>query len=315
MVSQHLPFVMGEVFNRPHLISEAHAAMIAAVLSGKMNITSLSGEFGSMDDRGMSDLAEMGRMEARTKRQQSATPHPGMARYDGWGFPYECSDSGIAILPVQGTLRRTWGIGPYSGATGYDGLWTQLMHAAENDEVKAIFMPHNSGGGAVDGLEELAEAIYANSARFGGKPIWAMLADHSHSASYWLASAADKVFMPKLGTAGSIGAVILHAEMSKALEEEGINVTIFRSKDGKMRGNAMEVLDEATKELFQGMVDEVDEVFVDAVARFRGISKKAVHETNASVYMGRQALATGLCNEILSEPEAWMKLERKIARK
>src|SRR3546814_6575840 len=71
----------------------------------------------------------------------------------------------------------------------------------------------NSGGGAVDGLEELAEAIYANSARFGGKPIWAMLADHSHSASYWLASAADKVFMPKLGTAGSIGAVILHAEM------------------------------------------------------------------------------------------------------
>src|SRR3546814_2867362 len=88
----------------------------------------------------------------------------------------------------------------------------------------------------------------------------------------------------------------------------GINVTSFRSKDGKIRGNAMEVLDEATKELFQGMVDEVDEVFVDAVARFRGISKKAVHETNASVYMGRQALATGLGNEILSEPEAWMKL-------
>src|SRR3546814_2288331 len=88
-----------------------------------------------------------------------------------------------------------------------------------------------------------------------------------------------------------------------------------RSKDGKMRGNAMEVLDEATKELFQGMVDEVDEVFVDAVERFRGISKKAVHETNASVYMGRQALATGLCNEILSEPEDWMKIERKIARK
>src|SRR3546814_21075521 len=90
MVSQHLPFVMGEVFNRPHLISDAHAAMFAAVLSGKMNITSLSGEFGSMDARCMSDLAEMVRMEARTKRQQSATPHPGMTRYDGWGFPHEC---------------------------------------------------------------------------------------------------------------------------------------------------------------------------------------------------------------------------------
>src|SRR3546814_20981179 len=111
----------------PPVFSEAHVARIAAVLSGNMNITGLSGEVGSMDDRGMSDLAEMGRMEARTKRQQSATPHPGLARYDGWGFPYDCSDSGIAILPVPGTLRRTWGLGHYSGATGYDGLWTQLM--------------------------------------------------------------------------------------------------------------------------------------------------------------------------------------------
>lgn len=314
MVSQHLPFVMGEVFNRPHLISQAHAAMIAAVLAGKMNITSLAGEFGQVDDRGMADLAEMGRLEARAKRAQH-TPHTGMAPFDGWGTPYEMSESGIAVLPVMGTLRRTWGVGPFSGATGYDGLWTQFMHAVENEDCRAIWMPHNNGGGAVDGLEELADAIYANSARFGGKPVWAMCADHTASAGYWLASAADKVFTPQLGTAGSIGAVILHAEMSKALEEEGITVTIFRSKEGKMRGNSVEPLDDDTKELFQGMVDEVDMVFAETVARNRKLSKKAVHETNASVYMGRQALATGLCDEILTEPEAWLKLERKIARK
>lgn len=316
MVSQYLPFVMGEVFNRPHLVSQAHAAMIVAALSGKMNISSLAGEFGIEDDRGLADLAEMGRMDARSRRAQERqhTPHTGMAKYDGWGLPYELTDSGIAILPVQGTLRRSWGVGPYSGATGYDGLWTQLMHASANEDVRAIWMPHNSGGGAVDGLCDLADAIYSNSARFGGKPIWAMLADHAHSASYWLASAADKVFMPQLGTAGSIGAVILHAEMSKALADEGINVTIFRSKEGKMRGNSVEALDQATIDMFQGMVDEVDAVFSARVAMYRGIAEKTVHETNASVYMGRQALATGLCDEILSEPEAWMKLEREIAR-
>ena len=82
-----------------------------------------------------------------------------------------------------------------------------------------------------------------------------------------------------------------------------------------MRGNPMEPLDEETASEFQAMVDEVDGVFVDRVAKFRGLSKKAVHETRASVYMGRQALATGLVNDVLSEPEAWMKLERKIARK
>ena len=314
MASQHLPFLMDEVFGRPHLISEGKAAMIAAVLAGHMDIRSLQTDFENYDERGMEDLAALGRLEAR-ERQQKLQAHSGSAKHESRRDPYELTESGIAILPVQGTLRRTWGIGPYSGATGYDGLWTQFIHAQQNPKVKAIWMNHNSGGGAVDGLFDLADAIYANSERFGGKPVWAMAADHALSASYALAAAADKVFMPTLGSVGSIGAVIIHAEMSGALEEEGINVTVFRSKERKMRGNPMEPLDEETASEFQAMVDEVDGVFVDRVAKFRGLSKKAVHETRASVYMGRQALATGLVNDVLSEPEAWMKLERKIARK
>lgn len=316
MASQHLPFVMGEVFNRPHLISEGHAAMIASVLSGRMDLRSLATEYDTIDARGMEDLAEMGRLEARARRQKIAS-HSGVVdknrrKHDA---PYELSQSGIAILPVMGTLRRSWGVGPFSGATGYDGLWTQLLHATENDDVKAIFMPHNSGGGAVDGLFDLADAIYANSARFGGKPIWGMSADYALSASYALLAACDKCFVPTLGQVGSIGAVIIHAEMSKALEDEGIAVTIIRSKDGKMRGNSLEQLNEETAAKYQAMVDEVDKVFVDRVAMYRGVSKKTLHETNADVYTGARALAAGLVSEILSEPEAWMKLERKIARK
>jgi capsid assembly protease len=314
MASQYLPFVMGEVFNRPHFVTEAHAAMIAAALSGRLDIRSLSVGFDTLDARGMEDLAEMGRLEARAKKEKMSA-HPGVAKEERSGLPYELTDSGIAILPVQGTLRRTWGVGPYSGATGYDGLWTQLLHAVDNPDVKAIWMSHNSPGGAVDGLFDLADAIYANSARFGGKPIWAMAADQSCSASYALAAAADKVFVPQLGLTGSIGCIIIHAEMSQALEEEGIAVNIFRSKDRKGRGGMMEPLDPATAEKYQELVDEADAVFVDRVARYRGISKKAVSETAGDVYTGARALATGLVNNVLSEPEAWMKLERKIARK
>lgn len=311
-VSQHLPFLMHEVFERPHLVSPALANMIVAVLAGKMDIRALVDDFDTLDERGMEDLADMGRAEARARKAREGSDHTGVARTDG--TPYEYTESGIAILPVQGVLKRTWGVGPFSGATGYDGLWQQLLHATDNDKIKAIWMPHNSGGGTVDGLFDLTDAIYQNSARFGGKPIWAMAADFSLSASYAIAAAADKVFMPTLGQVGSIGAVIIHAEMSRALEEEGITVTVFRSKDGKMRGNALEALDEATAAKFQAVVDECDAEFVDRVARYRGLSKKAVHETNADVYTGARALTTGLVSEVLSEPAAWMKLERKIAR-
>ena len=314
MISQHLPFVMGEVFNRPHFVTEAHAAMIAAALSGRLDIRSLATGFDVIDERGMEDLADMGRLEARA-RKEKISAHAGVAKTSSSRIPYELTESGIAILPVQGTLRRTWGIGPYSGATGYDGLWAQLMHAVANDAVKGIWLSINSPGGTVDGLFDLTDAIYSNSARFGGKPIWAMAADQACSAAYAIAAAADKVFVPQLGITGSIGCVIMHAEVTQALEEQGVNVTIFRSKERKARGGMMEALDEATTEKFQSLVDEADAVFVDRVARYRGLSKKSVHETAGDVYTGSRALATGLVSAVLSEPEAWMKMERKIAGK
>lgn len=142
-----------------------------------------------------------------------------------------------------------------------------------------------------------------------------MAADNACSASYALLAACDKCFAPQLGQVGSIGCVYVHAEMSKALEDEGIAVTVFRSTPGKFRGNSVEPLDDETAEKIQATIKEAGDVFVDRVARYRGLSKKAVSETDGDVYSGGRALATGLVNEVLSEPEAWMKLERKIARK
>lgn len=326
-VSTNLPFTLQQICNRPLMVTPAHAAMIVAALHGRLGINELQfpdsyGNGATMDPRAMDDLAAMGRLEAREKKKKSGSPHPGVSREgsdngDKW-CPYEMTESGIAVLPVQGTLKRTWGVGPYSGCTGYDGLWTQLLHALANDDVKAIWMNHNSGGGAVDGCFDLAQGIYANNEKNGGKPIWAMAADHSYSASYLLACAADKVFVPFTGGVGSIGCCVIHAEMSQALEDDGIKATIFRSGDRKHRGNALEPLDEQTIKDIQTDVDTAAEYFFEHVALFRGkkaLTKKTVAEMQGAEYMGRRALATGLVDEVLSEPEAWMKLERYIARK
>jgi len=311
MPSVHLPFVMNQLFNTPLLVNPSTAQMILSVMSGKMNIQSLVDDYDSLTQRDMQDLAAMGRMEASQTKAEAA--HPGMAETSRDWTPYRLSESGIAIIPIKGVLRREWGVGPYSGATGYDGIWTQLVHAMENDKVKAIYLQINSGGGAVDGLFDLADAIYANSERMGGKPIWACAADHAYSAAYALASSADKVFVPALGGVGSIGAVIVHVEMAEYLENEGIKATIIRSKSEKYKPNEFERIDEQTLADLQAVVDEADDYFAGRVSLYRGIDKKSVHETNARVYTGQQALATGLVSDVLSEPEAWLELERYIA--
>lgn len=314
-MAQYLPFVMQQLFNRPHALSIGTADMIVAALSGRLDIKALASESETLDRRALEDLAAMGRRDADV-RQAADKDRPGVA--DDWygDAPYQLTESGVAIIPVKGVLKRTWGVGPYSGATGYDGIMAQIIHAHDNPLVKAVWFDINSGGGAVDGMFDLTDSIYQMSARFGGKPSYAMCADYAASAAYAIAASCDTVIVPRLGQVGSIGCVIMHAEYSKMLEEEGVNVSIIRSRDRKARGSEIEAIDQQMLEEFQEMVDEVDTVFTESVVRYRGenkITKNAIGEMDGRVYSGPRALATGLVDHVLSEPEAWMMMERQIA--
>ncbi len=318
-MAQYLPFVMQQLFNRPHALSTGAADMIVAALSGRLDIKSLATESETLDRRALDDLALMGRKQADARREASTEERPnGMCDDDEWygDAPYKLTSSGVAIVPVKGVLKRSWGVGPYSGATGYDGIMTQVMHAYDNDLVKAIWFDINSGGGTVDGLFDLTDSIHQMSARFGGKPMYAMCADAALSAAYAIAAAADHIMVPRLGLAGSIGCVIMHCEFSKMLEEDGVNVNIVRSRSRKCRGSEIEAIDAETIAEFQEMVDEADEVFTEAVLRYRGgnkLTKNAIGEMDGRVYSGNRALATGLVDFVMSEPEAWMMMERQIA--
>lgn len=319
-MSQYLPFLMDQIFGRPHAVSVSTANMICAALSGRMDIRSLQNEFDRMDARAMADLAEMGRVQAVDRNAAaSELPSHETARRELDFFegapPYRLTSSGIAIIPVKGVLKRTWGIGPFSGATGYDGIFTQMAHAEENPLVKAMWFDINSGGGAVDGLFDLTDAIYTNSARFGGKPKYGMAADYAASAAYAILAACDRAFTPELGMVGSIGCVMLHAEYSEALKEEGINVTIFRSRDRKARGGPMEKLDETEITELQEMCQDADRVFARQVGIYRPrLTENVLSQMDGRVYTGERALATGLIDDVLPEPLAWVELERLIAR-
>jgi signal peptide peptidase SppA len=269
-----------------------------------------------MDERAMSDLAAMGR-QAADDRQASADERPGVIslRGDEEWTPYQLSTSGIAVIPVKGVLKREWGIGPYSGCTGYDGIMTQVIHAQQNDRVQQLWFDINSGGGAVDGCFDLTDAIYEMSARFGGKKMTAS-ASFACSAAYAIAAACDEIVSPVLGRTGSIGCVVICSEVSRLLEKEGVTVTIVRSRPGKHKPNGVEAMDDETLAYLQDAVDEVDEFFVERLTAYRpGLTEKSISELAGRDYTGRRALATGLIDFISSEPDAWARVEQDIAAK
>lgn len=312
-MSSFLPFVMQQLCNRPLAVSDDHGRMIVAALSGRLNISSYEDQFTRLDAAEMSRIAAGGRATADAQRSaaksQPATPKAGN-NYTA----YERVGS-IAIIRVWGTLTRNWGVGPYSGSTGYDGIEIQLLDAIADPKVDAIWMDFNSGGGAVDGCFDLVDLIWNLNEKNGGKPIWGMAADHAYSAAYALMSACDKLWVPPTGGVGSIGVITLHADITAALDEAGIKVTVIRSKPRKAKENQFEALDQETYDHIQQQLMEIDEIFNDKVARNMGVSKKSVSETLGLDYMGARAKTIGLVSDVLSEHEAWAKLERKVARR
>jgi ClpP class serine protease len=307
--------MMEHLFNTPVALHPSKAEMICAALSGRLNITSLENASTRLDARALEDLALMGRKNLAftnervldlEARRPSGGAQPQVS--DVEGRPYDVVGR-IAIIRIWGTLTRTWGVGPYSGSTGYDGIQTQILYAQTDRAVDKIWLDINSGGGAVNGLFDLQQMIYSLSARFGGKPIFAMAADYAYSAAFALMVAADRLFVPRTGGVGSVGCVAMVADLSKAMEEDGIKVTIVRSPDRKFRNNPIEGPDEKSLAHLQSQIDETTQIFQERVAECLDIPKSVVSETEGLDYMGRHAKAIGFVNEVMSEQQAWAQLE------
>ncbi|MDA3888625.1 MAG: S49 family peptidase, partial [Allgaiera sp.] len=212
---------------------------------------------------------------------------------------------GIAVIEIAGTLvhRGAW-IGQSSGLTSYEGIAAQLQAAVADPVVRGIALDIDSFGGEVAGAFDLADRIRAARAQ---KPVQAFVAEHALSAGYVLASQADRIILPRTGAVGSIGVVALHTDMSGALDQKGIAVTLIHVGSHKVDANPYQPLPEAVHNQMQRELEVVRFLFAETVAAGRGdrLTQAAALATEAAVFRGADAIAAGLADEIADPVSAF----------
>ncbi|MGI4812462.1 MAG: S49 family peptidase, partial [Janthinobacterium lividum] len=185
-----------------------------------------------------------------------------------------------------------------------------FMAAMNDDAVKAIVLDVDSPGGEVAGMFDLADLIYA--AR-GYKPVQAILTECAYSAAYALASAADSIIVPRTGGVGSIGVIAMLTDMSRALDGAGVTVNIIQYGARKADGNQASPLSDEAREAFQAQVDTMGEMFVDTVARNRGMAASKVKGTEAATYLGAAGVTIGLADAVMAPDAAFMALLNQLS--
>lgn len=211
--------------------------------------------------------------------------------------PYPIVD-GVAVIEISGVLihRGSW-IGQSSGQTSYEGIAAQIEAAAKDPSVRGLALEIDSFGGEVAGVFDLADQIRAVRAN---KPVWAFVAEHAFSAGYALASQADRILLPRTGAVGSIGVVVMHADLSGQLDQDGVRVTLIHSGQHKVEGNPYEPLPEVVRDDIQREIDVLRFLFAETVAAGRAgrLSQEAALVTEAATYRGTDAVAAGLADEV-----------------
>lgn len=204
---------------------------------------------------------------------------------------------GVAIIDIAGPLSKSQTLYQYVfGGHSMPELEQQIRRAAADKAVSAILLRIDSPGGTVAGTSDLADAVYEARKE---KRVVAYVSDMAASCAYYVASQADEIYADRDAVVGGIGVYLVVPDYSAAAEEQGIKVHVIKA--GKNKGAGVPgapVTDEHLAE-FQREVNQLNETFVDAVARGRGWPVADVEKLNdGRVHVGRYALELGLVDGI-----------------
>lgn len=279
----NLPHLAQKLFNTPLAIHPQKAEVIVSSLTERLGITQIRSAMMEDDDEYFS----------RKARKDSG---------------YDVLE-GIAIIPVCGTLVQKLGtLRPYSGMTGYDGIRRVFLTAVNDPEVKGICLDIDSPGGEVAGCFDLVDLIYAER---GKKPIHAILSENAFSAAYAIASAADKIYVPRTGGVGSVGVIVIHCDWSQRIKDDGLKVSIITYGNRKAESNPYVALSDEAKAAIQHDVDEMGRLFVSTVSRNRGLSETVIRNTQAACYLAAEGVQMGLADAVASPDVAFQELMKE----
>lgn len=190
------------------------------------------------------------------------------------------------------------------GVVGADTAKTlALISKARTDPaVKGMLLDINTPGGAVTGGETLHDAV-AEFAR--QKPVAVSMGSLAASAGYMIAVPAQRLFAHHSTLTGSIGVIMQSPDVSGLLDRVGVRVDQLVSGPMKGQPSVVQPLSPQGRQMLQGVVSDLYDMFVTMVAQGRHMPRERVLElADGRPYTGTQALSLGLVDQIGGEQEA-----------
>ncbi|MGC0392769.1 ClpP class serine protease [Bradyrhizobium liaoningense] len=214
----------------------------------------------------------------------------------------------VAVIDVAGPLfKRANLMTTFCGATAYETVRRDLQAAMDNASIRSILLNIHSPGGEAAGVAELATAI--NEVR-GKKPIVTYAGDQAASAAFWLGTASDEFIIGPTAALGSMGVVAGYRDTSAQDAARGIKTIEFVSSQSPYK--RVDINTQEGRDRVQARVDAMAAVFVETVAKYRGVSVEHALERfgQGDVLIGQAAVDAAMADGVATFEQVLASLAR-----
>lgn len=202
------------------------------------------------------------------------------------------ADDKLVIVNAEGSIIDMPSESDISGFQ-YGKIFDDIL---KDESVKAMVIRINSPGGSAKASEELWRKIKLIQEKV---PVIISMGNVAASGGYYMATAGDKIFAENNTITGSIGVFGLMFNVSELTENIGVNVEKVKTHKMSDFPSFDRSLTSKEKTRVQLGINKVYDVFLDRVAKGRGLSKKEVQKlASGRVWTGRQAKENGLVDSI-----------------
>ena len=196
-----------------------------------------------------------------------------------------------ALVEVRGEISP-------DGEASAENVVAALRAAFEDEGAQAVVLRFNSPGGSPVQAGLINDEI-VRLKTLHKKTLYAVCEELCASAAYYIAAAADEIYVDKASLVGSIGVLMDGFGFTGTMDKLGVERRLITAGENKGMLDPFSPLSEAHRAFAQRMVEEVHHQFIAVVKKGRGARLKETPETFSGLFWsGEQSIAQGLADHL-----------------
>ncbi len=203
-----------------------------------------------------------------------------------------CVGKCTALVELRGELDA-------DARASADNVIAGLQAAFKDKGTQGVILKIDSPGGSPVQAGAINDEIRRLRAKYPDTPIYAVVEEICASGAYYVAVAADKIFVDKASLVGSIGVIMEGFGFVGAMDKLGVERRALTAGENKDFLDQFAPVVPKQKEFAQKMLDEIHQQFIAAVKQGRGARLKETPEMfTGLVWSGQRSIELGLADAL-----------------